>query len=702
MTRVAAGAASPPLAALRVVSLDTETTGLDVATARIVQVAAVRLTGPRIATDDRFESLVRPDVPIPRRSTGIHGISDADVAGAPLAAQVLAALAAFLDDDVVIGHAVRFDLEMLRCEAARAGLGWREPRALDVRALARIAVPELAGDDLDTQCRHFGIEIEGRHSALGDAMATARLYGTLLPQLRQRGIRSLAEAEAAVHRRNAREATASGSLAVRAGPAVMGTETEALSRVDSFPYRHRVAEVMSAPPLVLPAETSLGQAAARLVAEGVSSVFVENQADAFGIVTERDVLRAVEFHGGAALALPLGELQSTPLQTVRGDDLVYRAIGRMDRLGIRHLGVVDAGGTLVGVVTTRNLLRHRATTAMILGDELAAADDEAALARAWSRLPLMAERLLQEGVDARSIAAVISAELRTATRRAAEIGIGRLGAAGQGEPPAPFVVLVLGSAGREESLLSSDQDNAIVYDGEAERVDDWFAELGRHIADILDAAGVPYCSGGVMAREAAWRQSLDAWKATVDGWIGRQRPEDLLFVDIFFDAVPVCGERRLGNEVWSYACRRGAGVATFRQALAESLADWRSGVGAFGRFRLGADGRIDLKLAALMPIFTAARVLALKAGAEVRGTPERLRAAAAAGLASETQIEALVEAHGTVLAAILREQIADAHAGVRLGPRVDPTILDKAAQAELRAALRRVSGAIDLAREGMI
>ena len=114
---------------------------------------------------------------------------------------------------------------------------------------------------------------------------------------------------------------------------------------------------------------------------------------------------------------------------------------------------------------------------------------------------------------------------------------------GLGPPPVPYAVLVLGSAGRGESQLAADQDNAIVYaqGSEGGPEDRYFEALAGHMSGILDAAGVPLCKGGVMARNRDWRKSVADWQATIDGWVRRQRPQDLLNVDIFFDAVPVHG-----------------------------------------------------------------------------------------------------------------------------------------------------------------
>jgi CBS domain-containing protein len=706
---MAQAAPSTPLISLEGVVLDTETTGLDASAARLVQIAALRIKGETISFGNGFDSLVDPGSAIPEASTRIHGIADADVRGAPSAAGILLRIADFIGDGVVIGHSIAFDMAILAREAERAGIDWTVPETLDIRPLAKAVAPTLAGYGLDHLCQWLDIEIRGRHTAMGDAEATARVYAALVPRLREAGIRTLAEARTACRRIDGRDSVAAGRPEEIAATEPRRLDEAAVERIDSYPYRHRVEEVMSAPPVRLPGGSVLRDALDALIEKKVSSVFVDGaggDADdsAVGIVTERDALRWLHARGAAALDTPLAEIASSPVHAVRSDSFVYRAIGRMDRHGIRHLAVTDERGEIVGAVTTRNLLRHRAATAMVLGDEIGTGEDEVALGAAWAKVPMMARRLTAEGVDARQVAAVISSEIRMLTRRAAEIGARRMREAGLGEAPAPYAVLVLGSAGRGESLLSADQDNAIVYEsGEAGGAEDrWFETLGGHIADILDRVGVPYCSGGVMAKNRAWRQSAADWRKTVDHWVTRQRPEDLLNVDIFFDGTPALDRDGLGDAIWRYAYERGRAERTFRRALSETLRSWQSPLGMFGSLRAGHDGRTDLKLGGLLPIFTAARVLSLRTGAIARATPDRLRGAAAAEIASADQIEGLVEAHRILLGTLLAQQIEDVENGIPPGPRVDTRRLDKAERGALVGALRRVPEAIDIAREGML
>src|SRR5262245_3801421 len=165
-----------PLIALDAVVLDTETTSLDPAKARIVEIAAVRLTGGRVEIDDAFLRLVRPDEAVPAAAVAIHHIDDAKLASAASFAQVWPELLAFVGDAVVIGHTLGFDLAVLKRECERAGPRFSRPRTLDTRLLAEVVQPNLASFTLEGLASWLGVEIENRHSALGDAVATARIF----------------------------------------------------------------------------------------------------------------------------------------------------------------------------------------------------------------------------------------------------------------------------------------------------------------------------------------------------------------------------------------------------------------------------------------------------------------------------------------------------------------------------------------------
>lgn len=691
-----------PLLSLDAVVLDTETTGLDARSARLVQIGAIRIFGPELAKGERFASLVNPGIPIPAATTAIHGITDEMVGTAPRFDAVAHALAGFIGPSVVIGHSIAYDLAILQREHDLAGLAWQPPRALDIRELARLAAPDLAYYDLDRLCAWLGIEVAGRHTAMGDAEATARVFAALVPMLRQKNIRTLAEAQKGARLLLERHAGQVGGL-VLPGQSDDVVHT-AVAGIDSFPYRHRVRDVMSAPPVIVPAATSVADAARLLIERRISSVFVASAGSETGIVTERDLLRVVAARGAAALQVPLGEIMTAPLQSVCADAFLYRAIGRMDRLGLRHLAVCDEGGELVGALTSRNLLRQRASAAIMIGDEIESARSVGDLGRVWGQLPVVARSLLDEEVDSRRIAALISSEIVALTRRAAEMAEARMLESGLGPPPVPYCVLVLGSAGRGESLLAADQDNAIIYErGEPGGAEDrWFETAARHMTGILDAVGVPFCTGGVMASNALWRHSVQGWRTVVDGWIRRQSPQDLLNVDIFFDGFPAHGAVSLGHAIWRYAYDAAGHAPDFLQMLSLGAREWTAPLTWLGGIKTDDDGRVDLKKGGLMPILVAARVLSIRHGVYSRATPERLRGVAAKGLASVAEIESIIDSHGAVLRAILLQQLADAEQGVSPSSRVDLKSLGKASRAALREKLDGAIAAGRIAGEGML
>jgi len=705
MDRTSGGAL---LLSLDAVVIDTETTGLDPRRARVIELAGVRLSAGKLVAGAPFRHLLRPaGETIPAATTRIHGIDDAAVAGAPLFGEVWPDFNAFLDGSLVIGHTVGFDLAMLKRECDLAGLPWSRPRTLDTRLLAQIAAPELAGYTLEKLADWLGVDVADRHSALGDAATTARIFAALVPKLREHGIRTVAEAE-----RACRALTSVLDDQVRSGwiEAVDATARvdaeQTLKRFDSYAFRHRIGDIMRTPAIFVPPDALVGEALARMTDERISAVYVGRpepgqglRAAEAGIATERDVLRAIARLGAAALQRPVAEIMSKPLASVPADAFVYRAIGRMNRLKTRHLGVIDEAGDVVGALSARDLLRLRVGDAVSLGDEIDCADDANALASAWTKLPRVAEMLLAEGLSGRDIAEIISRELGALSRQAAVLDERIMRKDGRGAPPCPYALLVLGSAGRGESLLAMDQDNALVFaqgapDGEEDR---WFAALGTYIADILHEVGVPYCKGGVMAKNAPWRGAVATWQERVDQWIMRSRPADLLSVDIFFDLRAVHGDGNLAVSVRQAAFAAARGQAAFAKLLVQDISIPAS-LKLLGGFRTVA-GRVDLKAAGLFGLVAAARALAIRYHVMERSTPARLAAVKGLIKVSGGDLDALAEAQGVFLDLIVSQQIEDIAHGMPPSNAVSVKRLSARDRDRLRGALQAVASINDLIRD---
>lgn len=188
-------ASNEPLEALcerGFIAIDLETTGLDPRRDRIVSLAAVPFV--RAEATAALTMLVNPGQPIPPSSTTIHGIDDAMVADATGEVAAVRRLDEVCGGQVIVGHRVRFDLTVLARVRGGAAPVPRPEAALCTERLATALHPTWSDVSLDRVCAAFGVRIDGRHTAEGDAVAAGRLLVRLVPRLRERGIRTVAEA----------------------------------------------------------------------------------------------------------------------------------------------------------------------------------------------------------------------------------------------------------------------------------------------------------------------------------------------------------------------------------------------------------------------------------------------------------------------------------------------------------------------------
>ncbi len=181
--------AGSPLDTLCYVAFDTETTGLSVEADEIIQIGAVRVLRGRVVEGEHINTYVDPGRSIPPASTKIHRITDEDVSGAPGIDDAGRMLSHFAQDAVLVAHNAPFDIGLLRKSAHKMGVDWDHP-VLDTVLLSAIVFGTNAEHSLDALCTRLGIEIaaERRHTALGDAEATAKALVCLLPLLQAQGI----------------------------------------------------------------------------------------------------------------------------------------------------------------------------------------------------------------------------------------------------------------------------------------------------------------------------------------------------------------------------------------------------------------------------------------------------------------------------------------------------------------------------------
>lgn len=294
-----------------------------------------------------------------------------------------------------------------------------------------------------------------------------------------------------------------------------------------------------------------------------------------------------------------------------------------------------------------------------------------------------AARLLDARVDALEVTQAVASVNDVLTSRLLELGETRFG-----PPPYAYSWLALGSHGRGEQVLSSDQDSALAYGGPRlgpGDPGDYFGRLSGFVVDALARAGIPRCTGDYMA--TTWRHPLDTFAGCFRSWVEDPRPSELLKAEVFLDVRPVHGGLDVSSldDILVAGGRRGS----FLMQMARATVTFRPPLLLFGRPRTD-HGYLDVKRRGTAAIVLLARLYALAAGSHARTTLLRLGAAGEAGRLSLTGVQQMTDAYRFLTDLRLRHQVEQMRAGVPVDNRVRVDALPPADRQRLREAIRTV------------
>ena len=452
-----------------------------------------------------------------------------------------------------------------------------------------------------------------------------------------------------------------------------------------------VAEVAAGPLVSVTVETAVADVARRLTEVGATAAVVTG-GGRVGIITDRD-MRARVVAEGLAGTTPAGQIATTPARTVSADESLDRALVSMLSLGVHHLPVV-ADGAVVGMLTDLDLLGHQRRDAFRLRSDIERAVDLTGAVEAGRRIPTAVLPLVRAGVDAAHVGVVMATLVDALVMRLLTLGETELGSA-----PGPYGWLALGSGGRREQALHTDQDHALVYadtdaDTDAEH-DDYYRRLAEFVVDGLAAAGIPRCESKVMASEEGWRGPLAWWRRRIEEWMEVPAAKATFLTGIVFDARVVAGDLDL-EALFVDAVERAAASPRFQARLGQLIVAMDVPIGFLGNLIVssnGEHGTLDIKRGGLHPITEMARLHALRGGVRAVSTPRRLDGAARAGSLDPETAEALREAHALMRDLRLVHQTERFVAGEMPDDLIDPAALSPIERRSLRDAFRVVRDA---------
>jgi CBS domain-containing protein len=399
------------------------------------------------------------------------------------------------------------------------------------------------------------------------------------------------------------------------------------SREESLQFFNQsVAHVYNPTLVACPQDDTVQQAAEIMNRHRCSSIFIKDaQGEYIGIVTDNDLRKKV-IAQGINVQRPVADIMSTPLHTIPEKSMIFETLMTMMQLNVKHLAVTDMQKRIIGAVTNHDLLVAQARSPFFLLREIKRAENKEALFNKHAQLPAIIQGLITGGAKSENVTRLITTISDAILKKLIGFALAEMP-----EPPARFVFIILGSEGRMEQTLKTDQDNAIIYEDVDEHLQEdvhkYFLELGEKICNWLDMAGYAFCEGGIMAKNSKWCQPMSVWKKYFHSWIRTAEPQDLLQSSIFFDFRGAHGDMQMVDNLRKFLFGALKGWSGFFRHLTENALHFKPPIGFFRNFVVESKGKhrnsFDIK-SAMMPIVDLARIYALNHQVIETNTRERI------------------------------------------------------------------------------
>jgi CBS domain-containing protein len=418
-------------------------------------------------------------------------------------------------------------------------------------------------------------------------------------------------------------------------------------------FRTHLRDLVPAQPVLIAPECSVREAADTMRQNRCGYALVLT--DPPGIITDRD-LRDRVIIPGLDLTIPVAQAMTTPLVTVPASSLLIEGMQVMLEQNVRHLPITD-NGRIIGVITDSDIVRGQSRSPLLLPRQLLLAHTPADLRAYLQQVARTAGALLLAGARLHDTGRVVAQAQDALLKR-----LLRDAEADLGPPPCSYAWLVLGSQGRSEQFIATDQDNALIYADDAPPgADAYFAALAEIVVEHLVACGIPRCPGDIVASNARWRQPLRVWQGYFADWQRIPDEEALLRAVIFFDYRQIYGTLD-AEAALRPIIRQARENRVFLGRLARTTLQQTPPIGAFGRVLPHRDATgqmvLDLKLRGTALIVDLARLFALEAGCAETNTHARLRQAVGQSVLSALGAEELNAALECINGIRLRHQFA--------------------------------------------
>ena len=376
-----------------------------------------------------------------------------------------------------------------------------------------------------------------------------------------------------------------------------------------------------------------------------STIIVKNEKNEYGIITD-SLLKVKVLLEGRKLDIPVKDIAIFPLMTVFPDDYLFEALTVLIKRNIKRIGVTNSKGEMIGILEQIDVLSHFANHTYVVDSQIKKAKTIKDLKHASNDLLNIIKSLHAKGVKVNHISNLIGQLNTKVYKKLYDLVVPK-------ELQSDACLIVMGSEGRNEQIIKTDQDNALVVkDGiDVEQYRKCMQEITDHLIDF----GYPKCEGNIMVSNPFWCKTVEEYKKETARWIEAPAMQDYMDLAIFFDSFAVAGDKKL--------------LINLKDDLFEKLHDKDVFMAYFAKATLTFDTPntvanfmtkvhyIDIKKTSVFPIVQGIRSLALREKIRETTTVKRIKILEERKILEKEKAAELLEAFDVVNTLRLKAQL---------------------------------------------
>ncbi len=461
----------------------------------------------------------------------------------------------------------------------------------------------------------------------------------------------------------------------------------------------KVKTLLTREPLILANSSSIRSVAQIMAEENVSAALIndpdidDEQGNSFvGIITEHDLCAKV-IASGLNVDNPVSQVMSTELISLDHNAYIFEAMLIMLRYNVHHLPILK-NKQPIGLIEVSDIIRYESQNSLLFVSSIFQQQSTEDLVILSAQLKNCFVRMVNEDANSHMVGRAMSEIGRSFKQRLLELAEEKLG-----PPPVPYCFLALGSMARDEQLIVTDQDNAIILDNsyQVSKHGDYFAKLASFVCDGLAACGYRYCTGDIMATNPEYRKTQSQWEDCFTDWIDNPNPQALLNSSIFFDLTGVYGRVKWAEQLNAFILRRAKKNNRFLACLARNALNRKPPLGFFKDFVMEKDGRhnnsINLKRRGTAPLADLIRVHSLAIGSQSQNSFDRLEDIIEAGILPKSKGADLQHAMELISLVRLRHQALDIESEIEPDNNIEPEKMSDFERRNLKDAFLVLSNA---------